>query len=207
VAFVSIVNHLRVFTTYCFELLGVLLDGFCVQHLSVVLAGLEVLVVVLRQKDLLLVVPQLQICDIILGLDRRVVCAASLLLLLTLLLVLRQLLGGLLRPALEVFLANLPAQDARLCPLALLYAKCYLLEDEFGLLSSGHGAERLYLELAEDVCGGVDVALLLLDVGQYPGNASALNFDKDLPTTLATAPNSVLVCRIPCPRSLSAASR
>ena len=193
--------------TYRFELLGVLLDGFCVQHLSVVLARLEVLVVVLRQKDLLLVVPQLQICDIVLGLDRRVVRAAGLLLLLTLLLVLGQLLGGLLRPALEVLFADLPTQDARLCPLALLYAKCYLLEDEFGLLSSGHGAERLYLELAEDVCSSVDVALLLLDVGQYPGDASALNLDKDLPTTLATAPHSVLVCRVPCPQSLSAASR
>jgi hypothetical protein len=39
-----------------------------------------------------------------------------------------------------------------------------LLKDELGLLSPGHGAEGLDLELAEDVGRRVDVALLLLDV-------------------------------------------
>jgi hypothetical protein len=171
--------------SYRSKLLGVLFDRLCVQHLSVVLADLEVLVVVLRQRNLLLVVPQLEVCDIILGLNRRVVCAAGLLLLFALLLILLQLLGRLLRPALEVACANLPAQDAGLCPIALLYAQRNLLQDELGLLSSGHGAECLHLKLAQDVCGRVDVALFLLDVGQYSGDAGALDFDEDLPPTLA----------------------
>lgn len=193
--------------TYRSKLLGVLLHSLCIQHLSVVLANLEVLVVVLRQRNLLLVVPQLEICDIILRLDGRIICAASLLLLLTLLLVLLQLFRGLLRPALEVARAHLPAENAGLCPFALLYAKRNLLQDELGLLSSGHGAECLHLKLAKNVCSRVDVALLLLDVGQYPGYAGALNFDEDLPPALATTLIALSVCCSPCPQSLSAASR
>jgi hypothetical protein len=36
------------------------------------------------------------------------------------------------------------------------------------------------LELAEDVGGCLDVALLLLDVGQYAGDAGSLDLDEDL---------------------------
>lgn len=193
--------------TYGSKLLGILLDSLCIQHLSVVLADLKILVIVLRQRNLLLIVPQLKVCDIILRLDRRVVCAASLLLLFALLLVLLQLLGCLLRPALEVACADLPAQNTGLCPIALLYAQRNLLEDELGLLSSGHGAESLDLELAQDVCGRVNVALLLLDVGQYPGDASALDFDEDLPPALASVLIALSVCCSPCPQLLSAGSR
>jgi hypothetical protein len=36
------------------------------------------------------------------------------------------------------------------------------------------------LELAEDVSRRIDVALLLLDVGEYPCDAGALDFDENL---------------------------
>ena len=113
--------------TYRSKLLGVFLDSLCIQHLSVVLADLEVLVIVLRKSDLLLVVPQLQVCDVVLRLDRRVVCAAGLLLLFALLLLLLQLLRCLLRPALEIPCANLSAQDTGLCPIIVLDAERDLL--------------------------------------------------------------------------------
>jgi hypothetical protein len=54
------------------------------------------------------------------------------------------------------------------------------LQDELGLLTTGHGSKRLDLELAEDVGGCLDVALLLLDVGQYAGDAGSLDLDEDL---------------------------
>jgi hypothetical protein len=166
--------------TYRPELVGVFLDGLRVQDLSVVLADIQVLVVVLRQRDLLLVEPELQVRHVVLRLDGRVVGTAVLLLLLALLLVLLELLGRLLRPPRKVACADLPAEDAGLCPVSLLYAQRNLLQDELGLFSPGHGTERLDLELAEDVRRRIDVALLLLDVRQYTGDARSLDFDEDL---------------------------
>jgi hypothetical protein len=108
--------------TYSSELVGVLLDRLGIQDLPVVLADIEVLAVVLGQGDLLLVVPELEVRHVVLRLDGRVVNASGLLLLLALLLVLLKLLGGLLGPTLEVLCADLPAQNTRLCPVALFYA-------------------------------------------------------------------------------------
>jgi hypothetical protein len=74
-------------------LLGVVLDGFGVEDLTVVLAGIEVLIIVLGQGDLLLVVTQLQVCDIVFGLNGGIIGTTLLLFLFTLFLLLLQLLG------------------------------------------------------------------------------------------------------------------
>lgn len=74
-------------------MLGVVLNGFGIEDLTVVLACIEVFVVVLGQGDLLLVVTQLQVCNIVFGLDGGIVGTTLLLLLFTFLLLLLQLLG------------------------------------------------------------------------------------------------------------------
>lgn len=160
------------------KLLGVFLDGLGVENLAIVLADVQVLIIMLRKDDLLLVVPQLQVCCVILLLFGDFL--ASRLLLLTLLLLLLQLLRGLLRLSRQVSGADLSAQDLCLSPVADLNAECDLCENEFGLLSSVHRSESLNLKLAEDVCRRLEVALLLLDIGQSLGHARALDLDKDL---------------------------
>jgi len=145
-------------------LLRVVLNGLSVKDLTVVLAGIEVLVIVLGQGDLLLVVTQLQICDIVFGLNRSIVGTTFLLFLFTLLALLLQLLGRLLWLAGKVTGADLAAQDAGLCPIALCNAECNLLQNELGLFAACHGTEGLDLQLAQNVGGGVDVSLALLDV-------------------------------------------
>ena len=166
------------------QLLGIILHRLRVQHLPVVLAGLQVLVVVFRERDLLLVVPELQIRHIIVNrfihLSHCPVRTHPFPLLL-LLLRLLDLFDRLLRFPREVSGTDLPAQDLSLRPVAFLYAKRDLLEDEFGLLAAAHGAKGLDLEFAEDVGGGGDVALGAFDVGEDAGDAGALDFDKDLP--------------------------
>ena len=164
--------------TYRSELLRVLLHSLRVQHLPVVLAYVQVLGLVLGQDDLLLVVPQLEVCDVVL-LDLGHVFAAGPLLL-PLLQLLLELLGRLLGLAREVLGADLAAQDAGLGPVAHLDAQRHLGEDELDLLATLHGAERLDLQLAQHVGGGLEVALLLLDVGQDLGDAGALHLDEDL---------------------------
>ena len=74
-------------------MLRVVLDGLGIENLTVVLASIEVLVIVLGQGDLLLVVTQLQVCNVVFGLDRGIIRTTLLLLLFTLLLFLLQLLG------------------------------------------------------------------------------------------------------------------
>lgn len=91
------------------------------------LASVEVLVVVLCERDLLFVVLELQIRHVIFRLDRRVINTPRLLLLLSLFPVFLELLRRLLRPTLEVLGADFPAQDASLSPTALFYAQRYLL--------------------------------------------------------------------------------
>lgn len=74
-------------------MLRVILNGFGIQNLTVVFAGIEILVIVLGQSDLLLVVTQLQVGDIVFGLDGGIVGTTFLLLLFALLSLLLQLLG------------------------------------------------------------------------------------------------------------------
>lgn len=132
----------------------------------------------LGQQDLLLVVPQLEVGDVVL-LDLGHVLAARALLL-ALLELLVQLLGRLLGPPRQVLCADLAAEDAGLVPVGALDAQGDLGEDELGLFAAVHGPKRLDLQLAQDVGGGAQVALLLLDVRQHLGDARALHLDKDL---------------------------
>ena len=142
------------------------------------LAGLEVLVLVLGQRDLLLVVGQLQVGSVVL-LDLGHLLAALPLLLASLGLLL-QLLGRLLGFPRQVAGADLAAQNGGLCPVVVLDAESHLCEDELGLLPSLHGAKRLDLQLAQNFHGRLLVALLLLDVRQDAGHAGALDLDEDL---------------------------
>ena len=130
----------------------------------------------LGQLDLLPVVAQLQVCGVVLLLGLLV----DLALLLALLLLLVELLWCLFGFPGEVAGADLAAEDAGLCPVAVLDAELDLGEDELGLLAAVHGPEGLDLELAEGLGGALEVALLLLDVGEDLGDAGALDLDEDL---------------------------
>ena len=164
--------------TYRPQLLGILLDRLGIQHLSVVLAHVEVLGIVLGQDDLLLVVAQLEVRHVVLLLLGHLLTAG--LLFIALFLLLLQLLGRLLGPPRQVPRADLAAQDAGLRPVAALDAQRHLGQDELGLLAPVHRAKRLDLQLAQDVSGRLEVALLLLDVRQDLGHARPLHLDKDL---------------------------
>ena len=164
--------------TYRAKLGRILLDRLCIQNLSVVLANIKVLVLMLGKDDLLLVVSQLQVGCVIWLLLGHLLAAG--LLLLTFLLLLLELLGRLLRLSGEVSCADLAAQDAGLSPIFALNAESDLSEDELGLFSSVHRPKGLNLELAKDLGGGLEIALLLLDVGEDLGDAGTLDFDKDL---------------------------
>ena len=161
---------------YHAQLLWVFFDGLRVQYLSVVLAHVEVLGVMLGQLDLLPVVAQLQVCGVVLGLGLLL----DLALLLPLLLLLFELLWCRLGFPGQVPGADLAAEDAGLCPVAVLDAELHLGEDELGLLTAVHRPERLDLEFAEGFGGALEVALLLLDVGEDLGHASPLHLDEDL---------------------------
>ena len=114
---------------------------------------------------MLLVVTQLQICYIVFGLDGGIIGTTLLLFLFTLLALLLQLLRRLLWLARKVASADLAAQDAGLCPVTLCDAECNLFQNKFGLLAACHGTKSLDLQLAQNVGGGIDVSLALLDVG------------------------------------------
>lgn len=146
-------------------MLRVVLHGLGVEHLSVVLAGVEILVVVLGEGDLQLVVAQLEIRHVVGGRLGRLILGALLFPLFVLLALLLQLLVRLLGLSCNVSGADLSAEDASLRPVAVVNAELHLLEDELGLLASGHGSECLDLQLAQDVGGALGVALALLDVG------------------------------------------
>ena len=88
--------------TYSLQLVRILLHRLRVQHLSVVLAHIKILVLVLRQSDLLLVVSELEVGDVVFGLDWRIVGTSILFLLFPFLLLLLQLFGCLLRLACEI---------------------------------------------------------------------------------------------------------
>ena len=64
----------------------IFLNSLRVQDLSVMLACVQILVIMLRQGDLLLIVSQLQICNIIIDRLRNILSLCSLLLTLLLLL-------------------------------------------------------------------------------------------------------------------------
>ena len=140
--------------------------------------NVQVPVVVLGQDYLLLVIGELEVRDIIL-LDLGHLLA-SVYLLLTLLLLLLELLRCLLWPPGQVLRTDLPAQNAGLRPVSTLDTELDLGEDELRLFSPLHGAERLDLQLAEDVGRSLEVALLLLDIGQDFGDSRSLDLDKDL---------------------------
>jgi hypothetical protein len=124
--------------TYCTQLFWVLLNSFCVQNLPVILANLEVFAVMVCQDDLLLKVTELEICDIVIHLHRRLIGRTSLLPLFGLLFELLNLLGGLLWLAVEVPLVDLTAENLGLGPVSALDAQRDLLQDEFCLFASRH---------------------------------------------------------------------
>jgi len=142
------------------------------------LACIQILVIVLRQGDLLLIVLQLEIRNIIL--DRLWNIFSLCPLLLTLFLLLLQLFLGLFGLSRQIFRADLPAEDASLRPVIFLYAKRNLCQDEFGLLSPLHRPESLNLQLAQNFFCRLQIALLLLDVREDLCNTSSLDFDKYL---------------------------
>ena len=102
----------------------------------------------LCQRDLLFVIPQLQVCDIILLLNWWIINASVLLLLFPLLLVLLNLLRCLLRLPSKILSANLPTQDTSLGPVSFFYAQGNLLEDKFRLFSPLHRPKGLDLQFA-----------------------------------------------------------
>ena len=65
----------------------IFLNSLRVQDLSVMLACVQILVIMLRQGDLLLIVSQLQICNIIIDRLRNILSLCSLLLTIRLLLI------------------------------------------------------------------------------------------------------------------------
>lgn len=155
------------------QLLRVLLHRLRVQHLPVVLADVEVLVVVLGQHDLLGVVAELEVRNVVLRLDHL----SALLLVLPLLL---QLLRRLLGLAREVLCADLARQDAGLGPVVVLDTQRHLRQDELYFFPPRHGPERFHLQLAQDLRRRLDVALCPLDVREDLGHARPLHFHENL---------------------------
>ena len=141
------------------ELGWVVFDGGGVEDLAVVFAGVEVVVIVLGEGDLLFVVAEFEVGDVVGFFEGRVVGCAVFLFVFPLFLVGFDLLRRLSGFAGEVACADFAAQDAGLCPVALFNAEGDLLKDEFGLFAPFHGAKGFDLKFAEDVGGGVEVAL------------------------------------------------
>lgn len=146
------------------ELFGGFFDGFGVEHLSVVFANVKVFVIVFCERDLLFVVSKLEVRDIVFLFQGRVIGAPLLFLLFSLFLLLLYLFRRPLRLSREIPGADFPAEDARLCPVALLYAQRHLFEDELRLLPPLHRSEGLDLELTKDVGCRVEVSLLLFHI-------------------------------------------
>ncbi len=165
---------------YCMQLIGILLHRLGIQDLTVMLTSIQILLLMLRERNLLLKVPKLQVRDIILLLHRWIIHPPIPLLLLPLLLFLLNLLGRPLGLPREIFRADFSAQDRGLGPIAFFYAQCYLFKDEFGFLAALHGAKGFDLQFAEDIGCGVEVALGFLHVGEDAGNPRSLDFNKDL---------------------------
>jgi len=161
-------------------MLGVVLNSLSIQNFSVVLANIQILVVVVGKSDLLVVVAELKVGHIIIDFHGGFVRSSSLLSLLRLLLQLLDLLGGLLRFAVEIALVDLADENRGLSPVSALDAQRDLLQDEFSLLTSGHRSERLHLQLTKNVCGCGEITLRLLDMRENTGYTGSLNFDKDL---------------------------
>ena len=78
------------------ELLRILFHRLSVQNLAVVFACIKIFIFVLGKGDLLFVVSELEICDIVRLLQRRIVHASVFLLVFTLLFICFYLLGSLL---------------------------------------------------------------------------------------------------------------
>jgi len=82
--------------TYSLELFGIFFNRLRVQHLPVMLAGFQILVIVLGESNLLFIVTELEIRDVVFGLLGRIVRSSVLLPLFLLLALLLQLLWRLL---------------------------------------------------------------------------------------------------------------
>ena len=87
------------------------------------------------KHDLLLVIPKLEICDIVLRLWWRVVRASLFLLFLLLFALFLQLFRCLFGLPCKVLRTDLPAQNASLRPVTAVYAELDLLKNEFGLFT------------------------------------------------------------------------
>ncbi len=142
------------------------------------LAHIEIFIVMFGQHDLLLVIPQLQIRDIIFFHFFDLLALFHLLF--ALLLFFLDLLGGFLRFARKVLGADLAAENRGLRPVVVLDAELDLIEDEFCFLASLHRSKRLDLQLAQHICGTFNIALLELDVGQDPRHSRSFHLDEDL---------------------------
>jgi hypothetical protein len=123
---------------YGTQVLWVVLDCWRVQDFPVVFANLEIFVIVVGQSNLLFEVTKLEICDVVIHFHGCLIRPTGLLSLLRLLLELLDLLGGLLRLAVEVPLVDLPAENLSLGPVSALNAQRDLLQDEFCLFPSSH---------------------------------------------------------------------
>jgi hypothetical protein len=150
--------------TYSLELFGIFFNRLGVQHLPVMLAGFQILVIVLGESNLLLIVTELEIRDVVFGLLGRIVRSSVLLPLFLLLALLLQLLWRLLGLSRKVSRTYLPAENGCLGPIALVDAQ----------------PNCLNLQLAEDIRRGFDIPLLLFDVRQDPCDSGALDFNEDL---------------------------
>lgn len=95
-----------------------------------------------------------------------------------------------IRGALQVLGADLPGENAGLCPVLGLDAEAHLVQDKFCLLFAIHGTKSLDLQLAQDLTGRLDVAIMvLLQIRKYLGDAGTLDLDKDL--TLGHCPQGL----------------
>lgn len=120
------------------QLVGGIFDGLRVEDLAVVFADVEVFIVVFGEGDLLFVVAELEVRDVVCFLYGRVVCASLLFGFFPLLIFLFEFFGCLFWLSRELLGADLSAEDAGLCPVALFYTQRHLLKDEFRLLPSRH---------------------------------------------------------------------
>lgn len=98
-----------------------------------------------------------------------------------LLLVVSQFQGRCVCGTLQVLCADLPAEDASLTPILCLDTEGDLIKYELCLLLSIHRSKSLNLQLAEDITGRLDIAIVvLLEVRENLGDTGTLDLDEDL---------------------------
>lgn len=98
-----------------------------------------------------------------------------------LLLIVPEFQGRCVGGALQILCADLPAEDASLTPILCLDTEGDLIKDELCLFLPVHGAESLNLQLAENITGRLDIAIVvLLEVRENLGDTGTLNLDENL---------------------------